>query len=160
MRKTWFRRGRAAERYRDGQQWFNATYPGKWTGRGGTIRWHPRPTAETSMDYFRVWTPERAGLHSPFQDCLRPLGKNEGSCDVWCQRVRYGTQPSALQWTEACSNTHCKHEAPVVWLIWYVAPFDGEVYLENWTAQDIGRMSCNISDMPCNSESHYGELTR
>lgn len=82
MRKTWFQRGRASERYRDGQQWFNATYPGKWTGHGGTIRWHPRPTAETPMDYFRVWTPERAGLHSPFQEYLRPLGKNEGSCDV------------------------------------------------------------------------------
>jgi len=79
---SWFQRGRASERYRDGQQWFNAAYPGKWTGRGGTIRWHPRPTAETPMGYFRVWTPERAGLHSPFQDCVRPLGKNEGSCDV------------------------------------------------------------------------------
>ena len=64
----------------------------------------------------------------------------------------------AFRWTEARSNTHCKHEAPVVWLIWCDAPFDGEVYLENWTSQHIGRVSCNIFDMPCNSESHYGEL--
>jgi hypothetical protein len=50
--RLWFQHDRAPVHYgEDVRQWLNATYPGRWIGRGGTIAWPPR-----SPDLARIFS--------------------------------------------------------------------------------------------------------
>jgi hypothetical protein len=51
--RLWFQHdGDPAQYGEDFRQWLNATYPGRWTGRGGPIAWPHRPPDLTPMDFF------------------------------------------------------------------------------------------------------------
>jgi hypothetical protein len=51
--KLWFQHdGAPAHCGKDVRQWLNATYPGRWIGRGRPIAWPPRSPALTPMDFF------------------------------------------------------------------------------------------------------------
>jgi hypothetical protein len=57
--------------YEDVRQWLNATFPGRWIGRGGPIAWSPRSPDLPPMFLFSVDTPEGAHLCSTSHDCQR-----------------------------------------------------------------------------------------
>jgi hypothetical protein len=51
--RLWFQHDGARAHYgEDVRQWLNATYPGRWIGRGGPIAWPPRSSDLTPMDFF------------------------------------------------------------------------------------------------------------
>jgi hypothetical protein len=51
----WFQHDGAPAHYEeDVRQWLNATYPGRWIGRGGPTAWPPRSPDITPM-YFLLW---------------------------------------------------------------------------------------------------------
>jgi hypothetical protein len=50
--RLWFQHNRAPAHYgEDVQQWLNVTYPGRWIGRGGPIKWPPWSLDLTPMDF-------------------------------------------------------------------------------------------------------------
>jgi hypothetical protein len=63
------------------RQWLNATYPGRWIGRRGTIAWPPRSPDLTPMDGFLVRTTAGARLCTPSHEYRRSRGKNSGCSD-------------------------------------------------------------------------------
>jgi hypothetical protein len=53
--RLWFQHDGAPAHYgEDVRQWLNATYPGRWIGRGGPIAWPLRSPDLTPMDFF-LW---------------------------------------------------------------------------------------------------------
>jgi hypothetical protein len=53
--RLWFQHDGAPAHYgEDVRPWLNATYPGRWIGRGGPIAWPPRSPDLTPMD-FSLW---------------------------------------------------------------------------------------------------------
>jgi hypothetical protein len=106
-------------------------------------------------------------LHIAVRWRRRMTATNSSGADASCDRLwRVGCTPeNAVRRAAICLSVDETIFEQPLWrddsglVIWYVGPFEGEVYFENWTSQDIGPMSY-IFDVPFNKESQYEEFVR